>query len=197
MGVVFPESRSLKEMKKNFDILRHMYQSRGFRIIMVHADEEFEKLRSHMLPSRFITPDPGAHVPKVERSIFTLKEGCRAVIHSLPYSKFPKEMICGLIRKVMLIQNAFPGDHGVSDTLSPCNIIDNLPNLDYHSIKIPFGTYAQVTIDEEVMNTQQPHTIGCIMLDPVGINQNFVLCPLRVGAEFLYIWSEYFWSQKK
>jgi hypothetical protein len=59
-------------------------------------------------------------------------------------------MICGLIKKVTLIQNAFPADHGVSDTLSPWNIINNLPNLDYHFIKVPFSAYAQVAVDKEI-----------------------------------------------
>ena len=96
-----------------------MYHSRGFKITTIHADEEFEKLRAYILPGRLIFPDPGAHVPEVEQSIHTLKVGCHSAIHGLPYSRFPKEMICGLIKKVTLIQNAFPADHGVSDTLSP------------------------------------------------------------------------------
>jgi hypothetical protein len=90
-------------------------------------------------------------------------------------------MTRGLIRKATLIQNAFPGEHGVSDTLSPRNIIDNLPNLDYHSIKIPFGAYAQVAVDEEITNTLRPRTIGCIVLDPVGVNRKYRFMSLETG----------------
>jgi hypothetical protein len=90
-------------------------------------------------------------------------------------------MIRGIIRKVTLIQNAFPADHGVSDTISPRNIIDNLPNLDYHSIKVPFGAYAQVALDEEVTNTQRARTVGCIVLDPVGLNQKYRFMSLETG----------------
>jgi len=72
-----------------------------------------------MLPCHLITPDPGGHVPEVERSVCTLKEGCRAAIHGMPYLRYPKEMLCGLIRKEVILLNAFPSENGVSDTLSP------------------------------------------------------------------------------
>jgi hypothetical protein len=179
--VCFPETRSLKEMKRNFTTLRRIYHTRGFRIFTVHADEEFEKLRSHILPGRLVTPDPGGHVPEVERSIRTLKEGCRAAIHGMPYSYFPKEMLRGLLRKVVLLQNAFPSDHGVSDTLSPRNIIDNLPHLNFNDIKIPFGTYAQLAVDEQITNTPRPRTIGAIVLDPVGLNHKYRYMSLESG----------------
>lgn len=110
-------------------------------MVMVHANEEFEKLRNHMLPIRLITPDPGGHVLEVERSIRTIKEGCRAAIHGLLYSVFPKEMLRGLIRKVILMLTVMPSDSGVSDTLSTRNLIKNLPHLDYHSVKLAFGSY--------------------------------------------------------
>jgi hypothetical protein len=57
--VCFPESRGIKYMKRNLNALRRVYHSRGFRVVTVHADEEFEKLRNHMLPSRLNTPNPG------------------------------------------------------------------------------------------------------------------------------------------
>lgn len=150
-------------------------------MVTVHGDEEFEKLRNHMLPCRLICPEPGGHVPEVERSIRTVKEGCRAAIHGMPYSFFPKEMLRGLIRKVILLLNAFPGSHGVSDTLSPRNIIENLPHIDYHSLKIPFGAYVQMAVDEMITNTPRPRTIGCIVLDPVGINQKYRFMSLESG----------------
>jgi AAA ATPase containing von Willebrand factor type A (vWA) domain len=181
--VCFPESRSMKHMKKNFDMLRRVYHSRGFRVVTVHADEEFEKIRNHMLPSRLITPNPGGHVPEVERSIRTLKEGCRAAIHGMPYSVYPKEMLRGLIRKVVLMTNAVPSESGVSDTLSPRNLIENLPHLDYHSIKIAFGSYVQVAVDEQITITPRPRTIGCIVLDPTGTNQKYRLMSLESGKK--------------
>jgi AAA ATPase containing von Willebrand factor type A (vWA) domain len=177
----FPESRNLNEMKRNFNLLRQVYHSRGFKIVTIHADEEFEKLRSHMLPGRLLSPDPGGHVPEVERSIRTMKEGCRAAIHGLPYSVYPKEMLRGLIRKITLLSNAFPADHGVSDNLSPRNLVDNLPNLDYHSIKIPFGAYCQLAVDEQITNTTRPRTIGAIVLDPVGTNKKYRYMSLESG----------------
>jgi hypothetical protein len=168
-------------MKKNFNLLRQIYHSRGFRIVTIHADEEFEKLRSHMLPGCLLSPNPGGHVPEVERSIRTMKESCRAAIHGLPYSVYPKEMLRGLLRKITLLWNAFPADHGVSDSLSPRNLVDNLPNLDYQSIKIPFGAYCQLAVDEPITNTTRPRTIGTIVLDPVGTNKKYRYMSLESG----------------
>lgn len=102
----------------------------------MHADEEFEKLRYDLLPSRLVFPDPGGHVPEVERLIRSLKEDYCTAIHGMPYKYLPKEFLRGLIRKLVLLWNAFPVDHGVSDTQSPRNIVDNLSHLDYHAIKI-------------------------------------------------------------
>jgi hypothetical protein len=128
-------------------------------------------------------------VPEVERSIRTLKEGCRAAIHGMAFKCLPKEMLRGLIRKVVLLQNAFPSDHGVSNTLSPRNLIENLPYLDYNSIKIPFGSYVQVAVDELVTNTPRPRTIGCIILDPIGLNGKYRLMLLetrrRISARII------------
>jgi hypothetical protein len=182
--VSFPNnSRKTKELQKAFNEMRQVYHSRrGFWITAAHADEEFEALRNHMLPCHFMCPEPGGHVPEVERSIQTIKEGCHAAVnHDLSYEFFPKEMLCGLIRKVILILNAFPGEHGFSDTLSPQNIIENLPHLNYNSIKIPFGSYVQMAVDDMVTNTPQPRTIGCIVLDPVGTNHKYHFMSLESG----------------
>jgi hypothetical protein len=110
--VSFPTSRKKKELQKAFNEMRQVYHSRGFRLTATHADEEFEVLRNHMLPCHLVCPEPGGHVPEVERSIQTIKERCRAAVHGLPYEYFPKEMLRGLIRKVILMLNAFPGEHG-------------------------------------------------------------------------------------
>jgi Cobalamin biosynthesis protein CobT (nicotinate-mononucleotide:5, 6-dimethylbenzimidazole phosphoribosyltransferase) len=177
----FPKTRSLSEMKSNLNQLKRIYHSRGFRVVSIHADEEFEKLRNHMLPSILMSPNPGGHVPEVERSIRTLKEGCRAAIHGMPYRVYPKEMLRGLIRKVILMANAFPSEHGVSNVLSPRNLVDNLPNLDYNSIKIPFGSYCQIAIDETITNTTRPRTIGAIVLDPTGLNRKYRFMSLESG----------------
>ena len=79
------------------------------------------------------------------------------------------------------MQNAFPADHGVSDTLSPRNLIENLPHLDFNSIRLPFGAYAQVAVDGDITNTPKTRTIGCIILDPMGINQKYRLMSLETG----------------
>jgi Histone chaperone involved in gene silencing len=144
--------------------------------------KNYEKLKKlTCCPRRLITPDPGGHVPEVERSIRTIKEGCRTAIHGMPYTIYPKEMLRGLIRKVVLMTNAVPSKSGISDTLSPRNIVDNLPHIDYHSIKITFGSYVQVAVDEQITNTTRPRTIGCIVLDPVGVNQKYRLMSLESG----------------
>ena len=38
----------------------------------------------------------------------------------------------------------FPSDHGVSDTMSPAELVDRVEKFDFGKKHIPFGAFAQV-----------------------------------------------------
>jgi len=49
--------------------------------------------------------------------------------------------------------NQFPAQNGISDTLSPLTILTGRPNPDYNDLKLEFGSYAQVFLDNNPTNT--------------------------------------------
>jgi hypothetical protein len=60
-------------------------RSRGFVVVDVHADAEFECIREHIAPVFLNVVAADAHVGEVERSIRTIKERNRVSVHGLPF----------------------------------------------------------------------------------------------------------------
>ena len=180
-SVSFPTSRSKKQILKHLQMVLQKYTSKGFRITSIHADNEFEKIRTDIGAITLVTPPPGDHVPEAERSIRTIKESSRAATHDLPYSYYPREVVRALIRYSVMILNAFPSKSGISTTLTPRNILDGLPHLDYNHLNTQFGSYVQLRVDRTVTNTMLPRTIGAIVLDPKGAHGNYNFLSLETG----------------
>jgi hypothetical protein len=63
------------------------------------------------------------HVPEIERYIRTFKEQARAIYNTLPFQKMPARMIIKIVYYCNFWLNAFPHPDGVSQTLSPRNIV--------------------------------------------------------------------------
>ena len=61
------------------------YTKRGFEVVDVHADKEFECLREGLGNVSLEVCGPDEHVPEVERSIRTMKETMQATAHGLSY----------------------------------------------------------------------------------------------------------------
>jgi hypothetical protein len=62
-------------------------------------------------------------VPEVERHIRLIKERGRGILNTLPFKKMPQVILIKLIYHVVLWLNAYPTKSGVSDTLSPREIV--------------------------------------------------------------------------
>jgi hypothetical protein len=107
-------------------------------------DGQFEPLCSDIasLNIGLQTVEHDDHVPEVECYICTLKERARAIYNTLPFQKLPARMIIEMIYYCNLWLNAFPHADGVSDTLSPHNIITG-QHIDFNKhCCIEFGVYA-------------------------------------------------------
>jgi hypothetical protein len=94
------------------------YAARGFDVVAIHADIQFECLKNELLPIRLNLTAQDDHVGEVERSIWTIKERVRADVHSMPFQRLPRLMIIELIHRSVLVLNQFPALDGVSTTLS-------------------------------------------------------------------------------
>jgi hypothetical protein len=146
----------------------NLYETRGFTITRVEGDREFSCIRNDFLPTPVNIADADDHVAEVERSIRTIKERTRCLIQGLPFKRIPRAIMRAAIENANKGLNQFPTKNGVSDTLSPLNIMTGRPNLDYNNMKIEFGAYAQVYEDGCPTHIVRARTTGAIALTPTG-----------------------------
>ena len=142
----YMENRNKKNLIKIIKSIIKKYNSRGLDILDVFADNEFqiEDLRNAILPSTLQLCATGEHVPKVERTIRIVKDRCRTICHSLPYSSFPKLMSKGLVAHYVQWINAFPASGGVVGPYSPSYLMEGKQNAGFNKRRITFGSYAVV-----------------------------------------------------
>ena len=181
--VAFPRSRSKKLMIQEFRSVQRKYHSRGFRITDVHADKEFEKIETEILPARLVCCGVDEHVPEIERSVQTQKNENRSVCQSLPYKCLPKVMVRAIIKQGNAFLNAFGNGKILGHGLTPRNIIDNLPHVDYNDLKYELGEYVQLHVTELRTNTMATRTIGAVVLDPRNITGRYNFMSLETGCQ--------------
>jgi hypothetical protein len=181
--VSFPLSRSRALMMTELKDVFKVYNARGFRVIQIHADREFEKIEKELLPMRLRVCGVDDHVPEIERSIQTQKNENRSVCHAMPYRSFPRIMVRELIQQGNTFLNAFGSIDNIAHGLTPRNIIDNLPHIDYNDLKYEFGEYVQLHVHENVTNTMKSRTIGAIVMSPRNIQGQYNFMSLETGEK--------------
>ena len=179
--VSFPNSRTTGSIVKELGDVCKLYNARGFRVVEVHGDKEFEKIEKEILPIRLRTVGTDEHVPEIERSIQTQKNEHRSVCHAMPYKCIPRMMVKELIYQGNVFLNAFGNKESEVKGLSPRNIIDNLPHVDYHDLKYEFGQYVHLHATENFTNTMKRRTIGAIVLSPRKIQGTYNFMSLETG----------------
>jgi hypothetical protein len=152
------------------EVLSH-YRSRGFSPAAIHADSEFQFLPAHFPDVSFHFVPLSDHVPEVERSIRTIKEDARTVIHGLPYQRLPVQFIRHLIHQVTDTLNRFPraGNPLLRD-ITPDIILTGRARPNFSDLHFEFGTYVQ-TFDKTT-NTIRARTHGAIVLDKSQYDQD-------------------------
>ena len=81
---------------EGLDKIIKVYNSAGFRIKVIHADNEFRSLLEDVqdnMDIHFNYTNADEHEPYIERNNRTIKERCRTVYHDLPYKNLPKILI--------------------------------------------------------------------------------------------------------
>jgi len=134
----------------------------------IHGDNEFQCIKEDMRPINMNITAPDGHVGEVERSIRTIKDRARSTVHGLPFKRLPRLFIRELVSHVIKSLNIFPYTNGISDSLSPSTIVTGQPPPDFNTLRIEFGTYAQVYEDNNPTNTQKARSLGAIALTPTG-----------------------------
>lgn len=162
------ENRKAETLLTSLKRIRATYARRGFLANMIAADNEFASLEGPLsnegMALNVVARDE--HVPEIERHIRTLKERCRAVFNTLPFNKMPNRMIVELVYAMNFWIHAFPACDGVSEHISPREIVTGVSlDANKHCV-VPFGAYVQT--HEQHDNSMATRTIGAITLRPSG-----------------------------
>lgn len=160
-----------------------LYAARGLKVKQLNGDNEFSCIKEDIQPIFWNIVAAKEYISNVERSIRTLKEETRCLIHNLPYRKYPKVMIIGCVNHVIKTDNNIISQSGLSLELPPTTIVTGVPPPNYEAIMTQkFGDYAQVFKD--TTNTSRSRTQVAIALYPSGNLQNgWIFMSLTMGRE--------------
>jgi hypothetical protein len=99
-----------------------VYQTAGFKITRIHADNEFRPIIEGFekdFSIIFNFSSAKEHVPEAERNNRLIKERVRATFHQLPFKTMPKVMLQVLVMVSTKKLNYFPPKGGTSIFYSP------------------------------------------------------------------------------
>ena len=109
------------------------------------------------------------HVPEIERYIRTVKERERSTAATLPFERYPPQLIVEMVYNCVFSLSSFPYKDKIHPTLSPRTIMTGQRiKYDKHC-KLEFRTYVQV--HNKHNNSLEPRTSGAIALRPYGNKQ--------------------------
>ncbi|KAL7464347.1 hypothetical protein ACHAXS_004676 [Conticribra weissflogii] len=170
------------QLKHSLTRVVHLYARAGFVIQTILVDGQFEPLKNHLLNVVVNTTASSEHVGEVERCLRVIKERARAITSGLPYRRMPKRILIELINFVVFWLNAFPAKNGISNTVSPKEIVTR-QQVDYNKhCKAEFGCYCEVFDDPTPSNTLTPRTQPAICLGPTGnLQGTYKFFSLRTG----------------
>jgi len=167
----FLPTRTAKYLASRFEQIKHMYARGGSTVGTILMDNEFEKVRALVPGLHINTTAAKEHVPEIERRIRLIKERGRGILNTLPYKKIPQIILIELIYHVVLWLNAFPAKSGVSETLSPREIVLR-HCLDFKKhCRAPFGSYCEAHDEPTPTNNMSSRATLAIVLGPTGILQ--------------------------
>ena len=151
-----------------------VYGKRGFTVTDVIADRQFTGVEPYLRDYRVNLNLTGRdeHVPQIERYHRVIKERARSAYHNTPFEKLPNTVVVELIQNVVFFLNGFPWTQGISQDISPLEMVTGY-KLDYNKhCQFIFGEYAQAR--EETTNTLKKRTTGAIIMRPINNAQGSI-----------------------
>jgi hypothetical protein len=163
--------RKLDTLKKALSKHINHLHNHNFIVNTLLSDGEggIAALQDELLANniKFNPSGPGQHVPVVERKIRLIKERVRAHIHSLPFN-LSQSLLVYLIYYVVSRINMLP-NHNRMDEMSPRELLTGRKiNFETTDLRAAFGDYVHATATNNVKNSMQARTQGCIALLPMG-----------------------------
>jgi len=165
-----------------------VHTNRGFKITCVNGDNEFNKIEGKVGTDVKICT-ARQHIPRIERSIRTLKERVQCCWVMLPFKRAPKLMIDENIKDMVSCINNLPHKQGISRTLSPSAIVLGRGKTDCNSLHATFGAYCEVHIG--TTNGSEQRSVSAIALRPSNDEGGYYFMSLDSGRRLHgYIWKE-------
>ena len=140
--VFFLSSRGKIKIYKRLKLIRLMYEKRGFKVNIIHADNEFDfnEVKSSFPNSTWEICARGEHVPTIEREIRSVKDRCRPMCHAIPFNRYTKLMTIHLVISAVKWINSFPSKNMTGLSLSPSNILEGKGDIDVSVKRVTFGS---------------------------------------------------------
>ena len=164
--------RKVKQYWSFLKDIYEMYLKRGLQIVTIRADLEFVaiQLLIDQLPTRprLVLAAQGEHVGPIERNIRFAKEKIRSLRYMLPFKQVPKNVIIYMVFNATIVMNLFPRKGG-NKYYSPQAIMSGR-GVSVEDLRVPFGSYVQVTNATMPHNSLEPRTRGAIALGMMGNN---------------------------
>ena len=172
-------SCKVRNIKKKLKRVIIRYLSRGFIITDVFGDNEFQTdtYEDLFAPATLHICSKGEHVPRIERSIRTIKERARAASTHLPFNRVPKLMTVSLLEGVERWLNVFPRE---GCKYSPTLFVDRRQNPRGDIKRIAYGSYALVYVGTK--NNLDSHTVPAIA-KPWRHDEPFTLSYIQEGSD--------------
>ncbi len=116
-------SCTAKQLAAGIRRVMDVYSQGRLVVGTILTDNKFELLRILLWILAINTMAAKEHVPEVKGRIRLIQECERGVLNTLPFKKMPQVILIKLIYHIVLWLNAYPTKSGVSDTLSPREIV--------------------------------------------------------------------------
>jgi hypothetical protein len=147
-----------------------VYKKRGFSMSLGLTDGEFDTPRIwESLAGEGVALDSTGrdeHVGDIERYVQTVKERMHATYNTLPFTHMPPHLVIEMAKQAVFWLHSFPRVDGVSDHMSPREIMTG-QRLDYaRHCRFEYGEYVQT--HEQHDSSMTPRTIGALALWPTG-----------------------------
>ena len=97
------------------------YQARGFKVVSMFGDEEFEPLVNWVqseLHIDLVTCAADSHVTRAENAIRFIKDRLRAIQSETPFDRYPKRFTIQMLKRVIVLINSFRRKSGVDPVMS-------------------------------------------------------------------------------
>ena len=146
---------------------------------LILMDMEFEKIKDDFDKVELNTTAAREHVGEIERGIRFLKERSRCVISDLRvagFQYFAKWIVVHCVYFVVMMVNAIPAEDGISEKLSPREIVTGRTIDFVTDCRAMFGAYVEASYDHIVTNTMSERRHACVCLGPSGNLQGSIKC---------------------